>query len=172
MVLVRKMWLFRRYKKFRPNCQIWFQNVRLDLIKKTNTHTWWFHSQTAELYPGSYRHFNATKYVFLCRYCNRTSDRFNPYAHQCSACDSRNYRRMIVRIFPLRPMEVLHGKFMWGIIITYTLGSIYTQKYSSYYILMFLKEQSRTFLSITVISTRHVYTYKCGGEPATYREVI
>ena len=29
--------------------QIWFQNVRLDLIKKMSTHTWWLHSQTAEL---------------------------------------------------------------------------------------------------------------------------
>ena len=47
----------------------------------------------------SYRYFNATKYVFQCRHCNRTSDKFNPYAHQCCACDSRNYRRVIVRIF-------------------------------------------------------------------------
>ena len=54
--------------------------------------------------------------MFQCRHCNRTSDRFNPYAHRCCACDSRNYRRVIVRIFILRPMEVLHGKFMWGII--------------------------------------------------------
>ena len=64
----------------------------------------------------SYRHLNATKHVFQ-RHCNRTSDRFNPYAHQCCACDSRNYCRVTVRIFTLRPMEVLHGKFMWGIII-------------------------------------------------------
>ena len=35
----------------------------------------------------SYRHFNATKYVFQCRHCNRMSDRFNPYADQCCACD-------------------------------------------------------------------------------------
>ena len=26
------------------------QNVRLDLIKKMSTHTWWFRSQTTELY--------------------------------------------------------------------------------------------------------------------------
>ena len=64
----------------------------------------------------SYRHFNATKYVFQCRHCNKTSERFNSYVHQCCACDSRNYRRVLVRIFTLRPMEVLHGKFMWGII--------------------------------------------------------
>ena len=25
------------------------------------------------------------------------------------------------------------------------------------------------FLSKIVISTRHIYTYKCGGKPATYR---
>ena len=54
--------------------------------------------------------------MFQCRHCNRTSDRFNPYAHQCCACDSQNYRRVIVRFFTLWPMEVLHGKFMWGII--------------------------------------------------------
>ena len=65
----------------------------------------------------NYWHFNATKYVFQCRHCNRTSDRFEPYAHQCCACDSQNYRRVIVRICTLRPMEVLHGKFMWDIII-------------------------------------------------------
>ena len=55
-----------------------------------------------------------------CRHCNRTSDRFNPDAHQCCAYDSRNYRRVIVRIFTLRPMEDLHGEFMWGIIKYYT----------------------------------------------------
>ena len=37
------------YAAFFEAKQIWFQNVRLDLIKKTSTHTWWFHSQTAEL---------------------------------------------------------------------------------------------------------------------------
>ena len=36
---------------------------------------------------------------------------------------------------------------------------------------MFLKEHPIMLLSKIVISTRHVYTYKCGGEPATYREV-
>ena len=36
-------------KSLAKTAQIWFQNVRLDLIKKTSTHTWWFHSQTAEL---------------------------------------------------------------------------------------------------------------------------
>ena len=35
-------------KSFVKTAQIWFQNVWLDLIKKTSTHTWWFHSQTAE----------------------------------------------------------------------------------------------------------------------------
>ena len=35
-----------------------------------------------------------------------------PYAHQCRACDSRNYRRVIVEITARWPMEVLHGKFM------------------------------------------------------------
>ena len=35
-----------------------------------------------------------------------------PYAHQIRACDSRNYRRVIVEITAHRPMEVLHGKFM------------------------------------------------------------
>ena len=44
-------------------------------------------------------------------------DRYESYAHKCCAYDSRNYRTAIVRIFTLRPMEVLHGKFMWGIII-------------------------------------------------------
>ena len=56
-------------------------------------------------------------------------------------------------------------------IITYTFGCIYTQKYISCYILYFLKEHPIMFLSKTVISTRQVYIYKCGGEPATYREV-
>ena len=35
-----------------------------------------------------------------------------PYAHQIRACDSRNYRRVIVEISARRPMEVLHWKFM------------------------------------------------------------
>ena len=35
-----------------------------------------------------------------------------PYAHQIRACDSRNYRRVIVEITARRPTEVLHGKFM------------------------------------------------------------
>ena len=34
------------------------------------------------------------------------------YAHQIRACDSRNYRRVIVEITARRPMEVLHWKFM------------------------------------------------------------
>ena len=34
---------------FAKTAQIWFQNVALNLIKKTSTHTWRFHSQTAEL---------------------------------------------------------------------------------------------------------------------------
>ena len=79
-----------------------------------STHTWWFHSKQQR-----YRHFNATKYMFQCRHCNRTSDKFNLYVHQCCAYDSQNYRRVIVRIFTLWPMEVLHGKFMWGIIILF-----------------------------------------------------
>ena len=100
-------------KRFAKTTQIWFQNVRLDLIirKRVPTLDGFVHKQR------SYRHFNAMKYVFQCRHCNRTSDRFNPYAHHCCACDSRNYRRVIVRIFTLRPIEVLDGKFMWGIII-------------------------------------------------------
>ena len=36
-------------KSFTKTAQIWFQYVRIDLIKKTSTHTRWFHSQTAEL---------------------------------------------------------------------------------------------------------------------------
>ena len=37
--------------------------------------------------------------------------------------------------------------------------------------LKFLKEHPTCikFFSKIVTSTRHVYTYKCGGEPATYR---
>ena len=58
------------------------------------------------------------------------------------------------------------------LIITYTLGCIYMHRYISYYILMFLKENPIMFFSKIVISKRHVYTYKCGGEPATYREVV
>ena len=60
------------------------------------------------------------------------------------------------------------------LIITYTLGCIYTHKYISYYMLMFSKEHPTCikFFSKIVISTCHVYTYKYGGEPATYREVI
>ena len=41
------------------------------------------------------------------------SPRLNePCAHQIRACDSRNYRRVVVEITARRPMEVLHGKFM------------------------------------------------------------
>ena len=46
---MRKMRIFGETKNFAKTAQIWFQNVRLDLIKKTSTHTWWFHAQTAEL---------------------------------------------------------------------------------------------------------------------------
>ena len=35
-----------------------------------------------------------------------------PYGHQSGACDSRNYRRVIVEIAARRPMAVLHWKFM------------------------------------------------------------
>ena len=35
-----------------------------------------------------------------------------PYAHQIRACDSRNYRRVIVEISTYRSMEVLHGVSM------------------------------------------------------------
>ena len=35
-----------------------------------------------------------------------------PYVHQIRACDSGNYRRVIVEITARQPMEVLHGKFM------------------------------------------------------------
>ena len=113
-------------KSFAKTAQNWFPIVRLNLIKKTSTHTWWFHM-----------HFNAKKYVFQCRHCNRTSDRFEPYAHQCCVFDSRNYRREIVRIFTLRPMEVLHGKFMWGIIISVLAHDMqyYLNVYTVYYLL-------------------------------------
>ena len=39
-------------------------------------------------------------------------------------------------------------------------------------VFFFLKEYPIMFLNKIVISTRHVYTYKCGGGPATYHEVI
>ena len=52
------------------------------------------------------------------RHCRLASPRVNePYAHRRCACDSRNYRRVIVEISTYRPMEVLHGVSMWGIII-------------------------------------------------------
>ena len=35
-----------------------------------------------------------------------------PYVHQIRACDSRNYRRVIVEITAHWPMEVLNGKFL------------------------------------------------------------
>ena len=41
--------------------------------------------------------------------CPRVNE---PYAHQSRACDSRNYRRVIVEITARRPMAVLHRKFM------------------------------------------------------------
>ena len=115
---MRKMRFFRRNKKVSTKLLKFGFNVRLDLNKKTSTHTWWFHQK-----QRCYRHFNATKYVFQCRHCNRTSDRYEPYAHQCCACDSRNYHRVIIRIFTLRSTEVLHGKFMWGTIIISIPGS-------------------------------------------------
>ena len=61
-----------------------------------------------------------TKYVFQCRHCNRTSDRFNPYAHQRCACDSRNYHRVIVSYPPA------YGGFTWEIHVRYN-----KQSYSS-----------------------------------------
>ena len=39
-----------------------------------------------------------------------SSPRVNePYAHQSRACDSRNYRRVIVEIAARRPMEIYIG---------------------------------------------------------------
>ena len=67
-------------KSFVKTAQIWFQNVRLDLIKKTSTHTWWSFTNSGII--GILMRRN------VCfRHCNRTSDRSNPYAHQCCACD-------------------------------------------------------------------------------------
>ena len=46
------------------------------------------------------------------RHCRLASPRVNePYAHRQRACDSRNYRRVIVEISTYRSMEVLHGVF-------------------------------------------------------------
>ena len=52
------------------------------------------------------------------RHCRLASPRVNePYAHRRRACDSRNYRRVIVEISTYQSMEVLYGVSMWGIII-------------------------------------------------------
>ena len=105
MVLVRKMRLLGETK----SAQIWFQNVRLDVIKKTSTHTWWFHSQTV-IGILMRRNMCFSAAIVIERLTDSTRTRIN-VAH------SRNYRRVMVRTFNLRPMEVLHGKFMWSIII-------------------------------------------------------
>ena len=54
-----------------------------------------------------------------------------PYAHQIRASNSRNYRMMIVEIPARRPMEVLHGKFMLGIIMVHISYVTGMQKQSS-----------------------------------------
>ena len=60
--------------------------------------------------------------MLQCRHCNRTSDRFNPYAHQCCACDSRNYRRVVVRIFTLRPARTIYHLYTLSFLETWERG--------------------------------------------------
>ena len=55
----------------------------------------------------------ASVHVHVFAIVKLASPRVNkPCAHQSRACDSRNYRRVIVEIASPRPMEVLHWKFM------------------------------------------------------------
>ena len=50
---------------------------------------------------------------WLIHVCRLASPRVNePYAHRRRACDSRNYRRVIVEISTCLSMEVLHGVSM------------------------------------------------------------
>ena len=109
MVLMRKMWILGETKKCRQHCLDLVSNVLLDLNKKTSTHTWWFHQK-----QRCYGHFNATKYMFHCHHCYRTSDRYEPYAHQCCACESKLSQGDSKNCHP-----PVYGCFTWEIHVRY-----------------------------------------------------
>ena len=56
---------------------------------------------------------HAMAHTSTIRHCKLASPRVNePYTHLRRACDSRNYRRVIVEISTCWPMEVLHRNSM------------------------------------------------------------
>ena len=88
-----------------------FQSVLLVLTKKTSTHTLCFCPQITKLLGVLSDH--AMAHTCTIRHCKLASSRVNEwYAHLWRACDSRNYRRVIVEISTCRPMEVLHRNSM------------------------------------------------------------
>ena len=105
--MMRFCWKTENFAKY---AQIWFQSVQLVLTKKTSTHTLCFCPQITELLGVE----SDTAMAHSCiRHCRLASPRVNePYAHRRRACDSRNYRRVIVEISTYRSMEVLHGASM------------------------------------------------------------
>ena len=112
------MWFCCKTENFAWSAQFWFQSVLLVLTKKTSTHTLWFCPQITKLLGVLSDH--AMAHTCTIRHCKLASPRVNePYAHLRRACDSRNYRRVIVEISTCRPVEVLHRNSMWGIIIWY-----------------------------------------------------
>ena len=99
-------------ENFAKYAQIWFQSIQLVLTKKTSTHTLCFCPQIKKLL--GVESDTAMAHSCTCiRHCRLASPRVNePYAHRRRACDSRNYRRVIVEISTYWSMEVLHGVSM------------------------------------------------------------
>ena len=104
-------------ENFAWSAQFWFQSIPLVLTKRTRTHILCFCPQITKLLGVLSDH--AMAHTCTIRHCKLASPRVNePHAHLRRACDSRNYRRVIVEISTCWPMEVLHRNSMWGIIIT------------------------------------------------------
>ena len=98
-------------ENFACSARFWFQSVPLVLTKKTSTHTLCFCPQITKLLGVLSDH--AMAHTCTIRHCRLASPRVNePYAHLRRACDSRNYRRVIVEISTCWPMEVLHRNSM------------------------------------------------------------
>ena len=98
-------------ENFALSAQSWFQSVPLVLTKKMSTHTLCFCPQITKLLEVLSDHAMAPTCTI--RHCKFASLRVNElYAHLRRACDSQNYRRVIVEISTCRPMEVLQRNSM------------------------------------------------------------
>ena len=96
-------------RKFRRICS----NLVSKCSARSNKENKYPHSMFLSTNNDCYWEFKVTRPCTCIRHCRLASPRVNePYAHRRRACDSRNYRRVIVEIKTYRSMEVLHGVSM------------------------------------------------------------